>query len=90
VRIFQHQIAIAWKKLPAGRSSPAPTIAEDLHRCPLWPDFGALGTNKDGAISKDEAAVHVGLTEAFSTSDLDQNGQLTAAEYAEAQSRLSK
>ena len=32
----------------------------------------------------------VGLTEAFSTSDADQNGQLTAAEYAEAQASLSK
>ena len=52
------------------------------------PDFATLDSNKDGAISKDEAAVHVGLTEAFSTSDADQNGQLTAAEYADAQSRL--
>lgn len=54
------------------------------------PEFGTLDLNQDGAISKEEAAAHVGLTEAFSTSDADQDGKLTAAEYAEAQARLSK
>src|ERR1700752_317774 len=83
--------AFAQEPAPPADQPPATQTpqAQDDQSTAL-PDFATLDINKDGAISKDEAAVHVGLTDAFASSDADQNGQLTAAEFADAQSRLTQ
>ena len=43
------------------------------------PDFDAVDTNKDGMLSKAEAAVVKGLD--FTDADLDKDGMLDRAEY---------
>jgi len=46
------------------------------------PTFGDLDTNKDGALSKDEAATAGISTELFTKADVDMNGMLSEDEYA--------
>jgi hypothetical protein len=46
------------------------------------PDFKSLDTNKDGMVSKDEAAANVDLSAQFDTLDADRNGSLSTSEYA--------
>ncbi|WP_045738642.1 EF-hand domain-containing protein [Xanthomonas sp. MUS 060] len=43
-----------------------------------WSD---VDTDKDGAISKQEAQVNAGLSQIFSQADTDHNGKLTPEEY---------
>jgi len=44
--------------------------------------YSALDADKSGAISQDEAAAMPGLTEQWTTLDVDANGELSIEEFA--------
>lgn len=62
-----------------------PTIVFSLFAVSAFanvPTFGDLDTNKDGALSKSEAATAGISEELFTKADADMNGMLSEAEYA--------
>ena len=63
---------------------------EGAHRGPPKAEdvIARLDTDKDGAISKDEAAANPRLAEHFDTIDADHDGKLTAAELTAAFSKM--
>lgn len=56
-------------------ASPAPAQTSEKKS---WAD---VDTDKDGALSRDEAATIPALAEAFDAADTDADGKLTAEEY---------
>lgn len=62
----------------AGASSQAPGQAAASGGKQGWDD---VDTNKDGNISKDEAAANPGLSQVFGQADGDADGKLTKDEY---------
>ena len=62
-----------------------PTIVFSLFAVSAFanvPAFGDLDTNKDGALSKSEAATAGISKDLFTKADADMNGMLSEAEYA--------
>jgi Ca2+-binding EF-hand superfamily protein len=49
--------------------------------------FGKLDTNRDGAVSREEAQAKSGLTEKWSSLDRNGDGQLNAGEFAKVDSK---
>ncbi|MBU2967109.1 hypothetical protein Q4508_12330 [Amphritea sp. 2_MG-2023] len=48
------------------------------------PEFNLVDLNADGFVSQEEAQNIVGLTDVFEAADINKDGQLDEAEYAEA------
>jgi Ca2+-binding EF-hand superfamily protein len=64
--------------LPAAADEPLPDLAVRAKDAV----FAALDANRDGYVSRREAARHAGVARAFDTADQDRDGRLSPLEFS--------
>jgi len=68
---------LAWA-LPAAADEPFPGLAVRAKEAV----FAALDANRDGYLSRREAARHAGVARSFETADADGDGRLSPSEFS--------
>lgn len=79
-------IAVALAAALIGAAGTAAAASAGTEKAmPAYPEFGALDTNRDGFLSRDETRRITGFDRAFKEADDNRDGKLDAAEFTKAQ-----